>query len=116
MSWLQPKWVGAVASKDHDRQQEILFSSVVGGNDWPQLPELFVPLADVKKQIHDRAKPLMDLRKLHDKETDVLAELSVWKDTDVKWLPLRSNAKDMVVLVDAKTDEVVETLDIKPWP
>jgi hypothetical protein len=115
-SWLQPNWVGAVGSKDQKRKNEITITSALGGADWPQLPELFVPLADVKKLIHERAKPLADLRKLHDQETDVLAELSAWKDTDVKWLPLRSNAKDMVVLVDAKTDEVVETLDIKPWP
>ncbi len=116
LSWLMPKWVGAVTSKDPKRRNEITLSSAMGGVDWPELPELFVPLTDVKKQMHERAKPLAELRKLHDKETDILAELSTWKDTDAKWLPLRSNAKDMVVLVDTQSDTVIKILDIKPWP
>ena len=115
-SWLAPKWVGAVSSKDNKRRNEITLSSAMGGADWPELPELFVPLAEVKKQIHERAKPLAELRKLHDKDAGALEELAKWKDTEVKWLPLRSNAKDMVVLVDANSDAVIKALDIKPWP
>jgi hypothetical protein len=34
---------------------------------------------------------------------------------DVKWLPLRGKAKNMVVLIDAQTAEVIEILDIDPW-
>jgi hypothetical protein len=116
LSWLKPKWVGAVGSKDIKRRNEITMSSAMGGADWPELPELFVPLTEVKKEIHERAKPLAELRKLHDKEAEILGELANWKDSEVRWLPLRSNAKDMVVLVDANTDAVIKILDIKPWP
>lgn len=115
VSWLQPKWVGAIASKDPDRRQKILFDSVQGGNDWPQLPELFVPLSEVKQQMLDRSKPLADLRKLRTNEPQALAELAAWKDDRVKWLPLVSNAKNMTVLVDANTAEVVKVLDVDPW-
>lgn len=116
MSWLTPKWVGAVASKDHKRRNEILLTSAMGGADWPQLPELFVPLADVKKQILERAKPLQELRKLHSNDTDIITELAKWNDNEVKWLPLRAPAKDSVVLIDANTAEVIKAVDIKPWP
>lgn len=116
ISWLQPKWVAAVGSKDPKRHQDILFSSVMGGSDWPQLPELFVPLANLKKQMLERAKPLAELRKLHGKDTGILEELANWKDQEVKWLPLRAPAKDGVVLVDAHTATVIQILDIKPWP
>ncbi len=115
VSWLQPKWVGAVASKDPDRRQKILFESVVGGNDWPQLPELFVPLSEVKKQILERGKPLEMLRKLHPGDPVIESELSQWKDNDVKWVPLVSNAKNMTVIVDAKTADVIKIIDINPW-
>lgn len=115
ISWLQPKWVGAVGSKNPKRHQEILFTSVVGGNDWPQLPELFVPLADVKKQILERAKPLALLRKLHEKDPDDLTTLAGFKDNEVKWLPLVSNAKNMTVLVNANSAEVLDIADIDPW-
>ncbi len=116
VSLLEPKWIGAVASKDIKRRNEITMSSAMGWADWPELPELFVPLAEVKKQIHDRAKPLSELQKLHNKDTEILRELANWKDNEVKWLPLHSNAKNMVVLVDANTDAVIKILDIKPWP
>lgn len=115
ISWLQPKWVGAVASKDHDRRQKIMFDSVVGGNDWPQLPELFVPLTEVKQQILDRSKPLAELRKVRAKDQQALAKLNAWKENEVKWLPLVSNAKNMTVLVDAKTAAVVKIIDVNPW-
>jgi hypothetical protein len=116
ISWLRPKWVAALASKDSKRRIDILSTSAMGGADWPQLPELFVPLADVKKQMLERAKPLQELHKLHSNDTLILAALADWKPSEVKWLPLRSNAKDMVVLVDANSAAVIEVLDIKPWP
>ncbi len=116
ISWMEPKWVAAVASTDNKRRNEITVSSAMGGADWPELPELFVPLADVKKQMLERAKPLAELRKLHDKEPEIIEELANWKDNEVKWLALRSNAKDMVVLVNASSTAVIEVLDIKPWP
>lgn len=115
VGWLEPKWVGAVPSKDHDRRQKIMFDSVVGGNDWPQLPELFVSLEEVNKQILERSKPLDALRKLHPGDSVIESELSAWKNSDVKWLPLASNAKNMTVLVDAKTADVIKIIDINPW-
>jgi len=116
ISVLQPKWVAAVGSKDAKRRQEILFTSVQGGADWPQLPELFVPLAQVKAQVLVKAKPLQELRKLRGDDPSSLEALASWKDNEVKWLPLRGIKKDMVVLVDASSATVIEVLDINPWP
>lgn len=115
-SWLQPKWVAAVASPNSERSQEILFSSLQGGPDWPQLPELFVPLTQVKKQILEKAKPIKELRLLHSQNAHVMEVLAHWKDGQVKWLPLRSKVKDMTVLIDANSSAVIEILDINPWP
>lgn len=115
MSWLQPKWVAAVASKDPKRQQEIMFSSAQGGPDWPLLPELYVPLIQVKAQVLEKAKPLQELRVLHSNNTDIREELANWQDSEVKWLPLRGKAKDMVVLMDANSASVIKILDISPW-
>jgi hypothetical protein len=116
ISWLQPKWVAAVASKDGKRRQEILLSSVTGGADWPLLPELYVPLAQEKTQVLQRAKPLEELRRLHSNDPSALTDLAVWNDNDVKWLPFIGKVRNMVVLVDAKSAEVIRVLDMKPWP
>jgi len=116
ISWLQPKWVAAIASSDSIRRKEIMFSSAMGGADWPLLPELYVPLAQEKDQILKRARPLEELRRLHDNDTNSLADLAKWHDNQVKWVPMIGKAKNMVVLVDAQTAEVVKVLDMKPWP
>jgi hypothetical protein len=110
--WAQPRWVGAVASLDPKRNQEILFSSLQGGPDWPQLPELFVPLSQVKEQMLARSRSIDELHKLQRKNGNEV-NLDDWKDS--KWLPLRSKVKNLVVLIDAGTADVIKILDIDPW-
>jgi hypothetical protein len=115
VSWGRPKWVGATGSSDPKRRQEILFSSVQGGPDWPQLPELYVSLTTLKEQILKTARPLADLRTLRS-QNKAIETLMDWQDTSVKWLPLRGRIKDMAVLVDAHSAEVIKVVDINPWP
>jgi hypothetical protein len=121
-SWTSPRWVAAVASSDPKRDQEILFSAVQGGPDWPLLPELFVPLTQVKEQVLKKARPLQELQQTSSKNTLLNAEmqdftpLQDWQDNRVKWLPLRGKVKDMVVLVDANSAAVIKIVDINPWP
>jgi hypothetical protein len=116
ISWFGPKWVGAIASKDNKRNQEIMLSAVQGGADWPQLPELFVPLAEVQQQMLEKAKSLSELRKLHNNDFQVTDKLSGWQDDEVKWLPLRGPIKNIVVLIDKKSSSIIKTLEINPWP
>ncbi|MGR8952773.1 MAG: TfpX/TfpZ family type IV pilin accessory protein [Gammaproteobacteria bacterium] len=112
--WTQPRWVGAIESPDPKRNEEILFSALGGGPDWALLPELFVPLTQVKDQILARAKTLQELRAMH-RHDDSIKTLGDWKDGEVKWLPLRGTVKNGVVLVDAATAAVFKILDIDPW-
>lgn len=109
--WARPKWVGAVESPDPKRNAEILFSAMQGGPDWALLPELYVPLAQVKAKILSKARSLEELRSYYDKGELV----TDWRDKNVKWLPLRGKAKHMVVLVDAVTAEVRAIIDVDPW-
>ncbi len=117
VSWLSPRWVGAIQSTDRERRREILFASVKGGPDWPQLPELFVSLSKVEQSIIKRAKPLQTLYDLYKDKVGELSVLADWKNNKkVKWLPLRASAKDMVVLVGADSGEVIQIVNISPWP
>lgn len=116
ISWFQPKWVAAVASTDSKRRQEIMFSSAMGGADWPLLPELYVPLAQEKTQVLKKARSLEELRRLHSNDSSALTDLAVWNDNNVKWLPLIGKVRNMVVLVDAESAGVIQVIDMKPWP
>jgi hypothetical protein len=110
--WTRPRWVAAVEPKDPKRAQDILFSALKGGPDWPQLPELFIPLSQVKEQMLARARPVEELR---ERLRKTQSPVNLDDSKDVKWLPLRGKAKNMVVLIDAQTAEVIEILDIDPW-
>ncbi|MGR8953495.1 MAG: hypothetical protein ACU83V_13940, partial [Gammaproteobacteria bacterium] len=112
--WTQTRWVGAVASFDSNRNQEILFSSLQGGPDWPLLPELYVPLTQVKDQILAKARPLRELSALN-RSDDNVKMLAEWKDEEVKWLPLRGKLRNMVVLIDSRSAEVIKIIDLDPW-
>jgi hypothetical protein len=110
--WTQPRWVAAVASKDAKRGRDILFSALQGGPDWPQLPELFVPLTQVKEQMLAKARPVEELREQLRKNRST-ANLDDAKDT--KWLPLQGKARNMAVLINARNADVIKILDIDPW-
>jgi hypothetical protein len=110
-SWFYPRWIAAVAPTDRKRAEEIMFSAIDGGADWPQLPELYVPLEQVNELMLKKAKPLSTLRPLDKK--NVLLGI---QDNQVKWLPLRSKYQDMSVLIDSNTAAVIKVVDINPWP
>lgn len=114
--WLKPRWVAATPSLDDDRRQEILLASAFGGADWPQLPELYTSLSDVKPQILEKAKPLDKLLKLHENNLEVKKKIESFAEKDIKWLPLLGKAKNMTVLIDADSAEVIKIVDIAPWP
>ncbi len=117
VGWLSPRWVAAVKSPDLKLRKKILFSSIQGGPDWPQLPELFVPLTQVKQQILKHARPFQKLYDLYKGKEDNLGALDDWKDEkNIKWLPLRGAVKDMIVLVNTDSAEVIKVVDISPWP
>lgn len=107
-----PHWVGALPSKDAKRRQEILFSSVQGGSDWPQLPELFVPLTEVKNQMLQRALPVQTLQQHYPNHAELQRYAS---QSSVKWLPLRGKTKNMAVLIDGGNADVLAIVDVNPW-
>lgn len=113
-SWLGPKWVAAQVSKDINRANEILFSSMQGGPDWPQLPELYIPLTEVSARMLEKARPLQELKVIYSRQ-DLESKLHLSNDNEVKWLPLAGRAKHMVVLIDASTAEVIKVVDINPF-
>jgi hypothetical protein len=115
-SWTGPRWVAAQASANPKRNSQIMFSAAAGGPDWQELPELFVPLTQLKAQVLKKAKPLQELRELHKNHPEALAALSAWQGDEVKWLPLKGKVKSQVVLVNAGTAEVIKIVDVNPWP
>jgi hypothetical protein len=64
----------------------------------------------LKAQVLKKAQPLSALRPL-----DKNNLLTNTQDNHIKWLPLRGKTRDMAVLIDGNSAEVIKIVDINPW-
>ena len=116
-SWTGPRLVTGIIPADPVERSDIVFSSLAG-RDIPNLPKYYRPYGTAKEKQLKNAQPLETLRhKKPQYETlisDWLAKSGRSPDT-VAWLPLTSRKTDMVMLIDAKTAEVLQPLAIDPW-
>jgi hypothetical protein len=110
-SWFSPRWIATIPPTDASRLNEVFFSA----QDWNQLAESFAPLEQGKAQVLAKARSLQELRTTYQNNTDILRELNSWQST-VKWLPLMALTKNMIVLVNAESAEIISILDINPFP
>jgi hypothetical protein len=114
-SWFGPRWVGAVESTDSKRAKEILFTAAAGGPDWPQLPELYVPLERVTGTIQQRLRSITVLESANREEVEAVRALQArFPDATAGFLPVRAQIRDVVAIVDRKTGQVLELVDLRP--
>lgn len=111
--WFGPGWVAANAPADVNANNDITFESVQGGPDLPQRPNLYQPLNTDLAQIRQRAKPL-DALNLYNSTAQVQQTITKYPSAD-GWLPLRSNAKNMTVLINKASGAVIAVVDLRPW-
>lgn len=106
----RPKTLGAKAPTDPEARNQLLFTSLSGGADLPQLPEYFVPLDDMRQEMIQRLHPLGELRELND------IDAAAWQDfvgafgkteSELGYLPMVANVRDGAVILDARSGEIL---------
>lgn len=112
-SWFKPQYAATEFAKDTQQRNDEMFAEVFSGISIAQRPERYVELTQVKTQIQQRALPLVELQQYNPK-TDVEKILAKYPKADA-WLPLKTNAVDMVVLVNKESASVVKIVDLRPW-
>jgi hypothetical protein len=118
LSLTGPKLAGALEPDDPKRQSDIVISAANGGNDLSNLPDLFVPYEDVKARAGQAAKPLADLVKRQPQDAPVVRSFvaaSGRAEDAVGYLPMKARNRDMAVVVDRKTGDVVGIVPVNPW-
>lgn len=113
-----PKIVAAQKPASADERNQIMFSAISGGADLPQLPQYYVPYAELSAEAVRKALPLDSLMRRDAETRDTLTAYLQSHRLDpakVKFLPLRSKQHDQTVLVDAATGEVLGIVNIDPW-
>jgi hypothetical protein len=115
---LGPEWVGVKQPIDPKERERILFSAL-GGADYGHFPQHHQPIENMRDEILRNAQPISDLKKLNPGEETAIdrwLEKRGVKADDVIYQGLKARAKDMAVIMDAKTAKVIGIAPFKPWP
>jgi hypothetical protein len=113
-----PKIVAARPPADAQRQADIVIQAMNGGADLANLPDLYAPYAEARAEAAQRAKPLADLiRRQPGDAAAIRAFLGAAGRTEaaVGFLPMKARNKDMTVLVDRATGDIVGIVPVYPW-
>ena len=113
VSWLRPQLVGVEFARDASIRSDDMFVEVLGGISIAQKPERYVPMAEVKHQIQQRAQNLELLKQFNDQQS-VQKILAKYPQADA-FVPLKATAVDMTVLINKEKGEVVKIVDLRPW-
>lgn len=118
LPWFGPKTVAAKLPTDGKARTDILFSALSGGADVQQMPQYYVPYAELQRTAAQRAQPLTALHALNPGKTggvDALLKKYEARKLEVGFLPLKAKTNDLAVILDKKTGEVLEMVDLLPW-
>jgi hypothetical protein len=118
LSLTGPRLAAALEPTDPKRLAGIVMSAAGGGNDLSNLPDLFVPYDDVKARAGQSAKPLAELVKRQPQDAPVVRAFVVASgraEDAVGYLPMKARNRDMAVVVDRKTGDIVGIVPVNPW-
>ena len=112
-----PEIVGVRMPKGADESFDMMMSAA-SGVDLPAYPEYHVPYDQVREQVRARGTPVAELRKFNQDRLDevdrVLASIGR-KPEELLFLPMRAGKRDLTVIVDAKSGDIVRIASLRPW-
>lgn len=118
-----PEIVAASLPGNYKERNRILFSSMQGGPDLPQMPQFYVPYETFTNEVKAKILPL-DVLIERQPKTKVKEALLVIANTlsthslpanAVGFIPMRAKARDFTVLVRRNDASIVAILPISPW-
>jgi len=113
-----PEVIAARLPDDNKERTKLLFSSISGGEDLHLLPQYYQPYSELKAEAIKRSQPLEALKKFnHDKLAiiDTLLANYTEKKITPSYLALKGIVKDLTVIIDHESGELLEWVDLKPW-
>lgn len=111
-SWFGPQFVALSSDSTRKEEGQRLFKHIVLDLPNPFVTKFYVPLASEKNRIDLNSLSIDELIKYNSVE-HVEIILKQYPSAK-KWMPLKTNNLDMVVLLN-KNSEVVRIVDLHPW-
>ena len=113
-----PTVIGARQPDDAQRKADIVISAMNGGPDLANLAELYVPYAQTRLEAALAARPLSELAKRQPGGAAAIRSFvagSGRAEEAFGFVPMKARNRDMAVVVDIKTGDVVGILPVYPW-
>ena len=117
--WGRPQLAAAQNPDDPEERNDVIFNSTFGGDDLPQLPQYYVPYSTQKALVLEKLQPLDNLKSFNsgnEAAVDQLIGKYATNKVDVGFLPLRGKVQDLTVIVHKDSADVLEIVDLNPWP
>jgi len=111
-----PHIIAAKLPDDAATTQKIVLDAVSGGDDVQNMPKYYLPYLEEKAAVASRSSDLGELKSHNAERLDAVeALIKKYKDRDAGYLPVKAKSHDVVAVVDRKSGEVLEFIDLKPW-
>ena len=117
----RPKWgpqlVGIQRPQDTQERQKVLWSAVVAGKDYAQLPAYYVPYEQVLPEVRQRSLPVSELEKRHPEAKPLISSAAAQLQTSVEklvWVPVKHRNGFWTALLDRDTGRPVGWLPLDP--
>lgn len=116
LSWTGPRLVGVQMPTNSDERFNLMMSGI-NGKDVEKHPKYYVDYAQATEDLLKRAQPLEVLYKKKPESEALVRDFlskTPQKEPPV-WVPIRARAKNMTMLLSAKTGQPLKALPIDPW-
>lgn len=117
-----PKWVAAKLPENAQERNKLLFNALSGGDGLAQTPQYYFPYTELKEEVIARLRSLKELEYANSLELDnynkFVGRYAPDNDNDndkYGYLPLQTKTKDLAVVIDKVTAEVVDVVELNPW-
>jgi hypothetical protein len=112
-----PEWVGVQLPEGVEEKFLILMSGI-GGVDAQYYPRYYVPYAQVRDEVRAHARPIAELRTRNPRlggEIDQDVASTGKPEASLGYLPMRAGKRDLTVIVDRATGDVLDVSPVLPW-
>ncbi len=112
-----PEVVGARIPTEVGESFDLIISAL-GGVDVQAFPQYYVPYEEIRGEALAKAQTLAKLRKLNPNggsEVDQLVASTGRPEGGLRYLPMRAGKRDMTVVIDSRTGDVLRFAALRPW-
>ena len=113
-----PSLVGARLPRDASEGFRVAMSAMRGGPDIQGFPQYFVAYEDVRGDALRRAERFAQLRRFNAQDQEAVERLLArlgGNEERLRILPLRAGKRDLTVVLDAQSGDVLHIAALRPW-